>query len=76
MSRDDVKGWIGTLWPVVVAVVAVVISWATFGARLSTAENTISGHERAINGSDGEGGMRAKLDRIITIIEERLPKKP
>lgn len=75
MSRDDVKGWINTFWPIVVAVVAVIVSWVTFGSRLSTAETTIQSHDRTLNGTDGEGGIRQKLDRLYTIIDERLPKK-
>lgn len=76
MSRDDVKGWIETLWPIILVLGAVIVSWATFGARLSTAESTVEKHDRVINGTDGEGGLREKVERILTILDERLPKKP
>ena len=41
MSRDDLKGWIEALWPIVGGLVLVGIAYATLGSRLSSAEEDV-----------------------------------
>lgn len=74
---ERARAWIETVWPILVAVALVALSWGLLQGRVTTAQSTADEAKAdAKSAKEATQGVREALIDLKRTVEERLPARP
>lgn len=77
MSGEKVRSWVETLWPILGGLALVFLAYGRMEGRLTVVEERAGRAEtKADVAIAGQVDIRLSLQRLETVLEERLPPKP